>query len=134
LSDGRWFLRVQGEARLVVEEWLPDDPYPRAWVSEPVPATDLDAGDSLLSVIEQRVRRIRGLLSEHGGEPALSADTPFDRGDPETASWQLCAAAPVSAYDAQRLLAADPTSRRLALLGELMDDLELDLQRLHASE
>jgi Lon protease-like protein len=134
LSDGRWLLRVQGETRLVVDEWLPDDPYPRALVTEPTPVTDLDAGESLLSVTEQRVRRIRALLSEHGGPPALSADTPFDHEDPEANSWQLCAAAPVSAYDAQRLLAADPTRRRLDLLGELMDDLELDLQRLHASE
>jgi Lon protease-like protein len=134
LSDGRWLLRLRGEGRLVVEEWLPDDPYPRAFVTEFAPVSDLDAGEALLSVTEQRVRRIRALLSEHGGAPALPADTPFDRGDPEAISWQLCAAAPVTAYDAQRLLAADPTSRRLSLLGELMDDLELDLHRMHASE
>jgi hypothetical protein len=46
------------------------------------------------------------------------------------AAWQLCSVAPVNAYDAQRLLAADGAGERLALLVELMDDLELDLRRM----
>jgi hypothetical protein len=50
------------------------------------------------------------------------------------ASWQLCAAAPVHAYDAQRLLVAEGTAARLALLAELMEELELDVQRMFSSE
>ena len=46
------------------------------------------------------------------------------------ASWQLCAAAPVSVYDAERLLATGDTTGRLRLLVELMDEFELDLQRM----
>jgi len=134
LSDGRSMLRVRGEVRIVVDEWLPDDPYPRALVTELDSVTDVDTSESLLSATEQRVRRVRALLSEHGGAPALSPETPFDQDDPDARSWQLCAAAPVSAYDAQRLLAAERTSERLSLLGELMDEVALDLQRLHASE
>ena len=144
LPDGRWVLRVQGEARIAVEDWLPDDPYPRALVTE-WPARDADAdadadgvsdaaSETLASVLtgtEQRLRRARALLAEHGGAPALPPDEVFDPGDPETATWRLCASAPVTAYDAQRLLVAPGTAARLDLLSRLMDDLELDLQRLH---
>ncbi len=81
------------------------------------------------------MRRVRALLSEQGGAPALSPDTKLDGGgNAERASWNLCSAAPVDAYDAQRLLAAASTSERLGHLTELMVDLERDLQRLLASE
>jgi Lon protease-like protein len=142
LTDGRWMLRVQGEMRIAVEEWLTDDPYPRALVTEwPAP---LDEGPqnsagattaaALVAATDPRVRRARAVYAEHGGGPALPPDTIFDAEDPEVAVWQLCAAAPVSAYDAQRLLAAEGTVTRLRLLGELMDELELDLQRMHSPE
>ncbi len=94
----------------------------------PIPAAALE-------VATQRVRRARALLAEHGGAPALAAEAPLDGGgDAKGGSWQLCAAAPVDAYDAQRLLAAADTSARLGLLIELMEELELDLRRMLASE
>src|SRR3546814_2588594 len=34
LPDGRWALVAVGERRIVVERWLPDDPYPRADVRD----------------------------------------------------------------------------------------------------
>src|SRR5271167_2219952 len=34
LPDGRWVLEITGEALIAVDEWLPDDPYPVALVSE----------------------------------------------------------------------------------------------------
>ncbi len=34
LPDGRWVLEVVGEVPVVIEEWLPDDPYPVALVSD----------------------------------------------------------------------------------------------------
>ena len=37
LADGRWVLEVEGEARIAVTEWLPDDPYPVALVAEHEP-------------------------------------------------------------------------------------------------
>jgi uncharacterized protein len=156
LEDGRWILRVQGEVRITVEEWLPDDPYPQArvteWPSRPEDGHGIaTATSTLLATTEQRVRRARAILAEHGGAPALPPDETFDpqvpdRGpgpgpgtgpDPgpdalDSAAWRLCAAAPITAYDAQRLLVAEDTAARLGLLGRLMDELELDLQRLHS--
>jgi hypothetical protein len=138
LPDGRWVLEVRGEAVVVIEEWLPDDPYPQALVREPEPvpvfADEMDPGP-LLDDAALRVRRARALLAEHGGGPALEPGLALDGGgDAEVAAWQLCGVAPVSAYDAQRLLAADGAAERLAILVELMDDLELDLRRMLTGE
>jgi Lon protease-like protein len=144
LDDGRFMLRVQGEVRIAIEEWLPDDPYPQALVTEwpewpewPEPTLseprESNPAAARVATTEQRVRRARALLAEHGGAPALPPETVFHQGDPEAAAWQLCAAAPVTTYDAQRLLTAEGTAARLGLLGELMEELELDLQRLHSS-
>jgi uncharacterized protein len=134
LPDGRWLIEVQGEARIRVVEWLPDDPYPQALAEEASPETDTVPG-SLLEEATTRVRRVRGLLSEQGGARPLPPGTKLDGGgNAERASWNLCAAAPVDAYDAQRLLTAESTSERLGRLVDLMRDLEHDLHRLLASE
>ena len=114
---------------------LPDDPYPVALVIEPTPVPGLEDPDPVLGQAIGRVRRARALLAEHGGAPALPPDLALDGGgDAEAAAWLLCAAAPVNAYDAQRLLAADGAEERLRLLVELMEDLELDLHRMLTSE
>jgi uncharacterized protein len=138
LADGRWVLEVEGEARIEVTEWLPDDPYPVALVAEPEPepravSSAEDPGAALATAV-QRVRRARAVLAEHGGGPPLPPDLAFDGGDTEVASWQLCAVAPVNAYDAQRLLAAGDVAPRLRLLVELMEELELDLHRMLTAE
>jgi uncharacterized protein len=135
LADGRWLLDVRGEAVVEVEDWLPDDPYPVALVTEHDPAPSAGDPAPLLDAVTRRVRRARALLAEHGGAPPLPPGLALDgRGDTELATWQLCAAAPLSAYDAQRLLAAVGASERLGLLGSLMEDLELDLERMLAGE
>jgi hypothetical protein len=83
----------------------------------------------------QRVRRARALLAEQGGAPPLSPDLALDGGgDADVASWQLCAAAPLNPYDAQRLLVAEGAPERLRLLSELMEDLDLDLHRMLRTE
>jgi uncharacterized protein len=135
LADGRWVLEVRGESLIQVEEWLPDDPYPVALVREvsPVPGQG-DAGP-LVVPAAQRVRRARALLAEQGGAPPLSPELALDGGgDAEAAAWLLCAAAPLSAYDAYRLLTTDGAAERLRLLAELMEELELDLQRMLTAE
>ncbi len=152
LPDGRWLLQVLGESVIEVEEWLPDDPYPVALVRDHGPEgvrrfsppssapplsgrADENEANALLATATQRVRRARALLAEYGGSQPLPPDLALDGdGDPHAASWELCAAAPVSAYDAQRLLGADGTVARARLLVELMEDVELDLHRMLASE
>jgi uncharacterized protein len=134
LPDGRWVLEIEGEALIAVEEWLPDDPYPIALVHDATPALSPGDAGPLVGAAGQRVRRARALLAEQGGAPPIAPDLALDGGgDVDRAAWQLCSEAPLSAYDAQRLLAAEGAPERLRLLAELMEELELDLQRmLHA--
>jgi Lon protease-like protein len=131
LSEGRWLMVVQGDICIRVEEWLPDDPYPLAMVTEWRPDVEIVA-DAVVQRAERSVRRTRGLLSEIGQTSALSSDTEFDP-DPDVASWQLCAEAPLNAYDAQRVLSASGTAERLEMLISLTEELEQDLHRMLAS-
>jgi Lon protease-like protein len=131
LSDGRWLLLVRGDVRIRVGEWLDDDPYPLAMVEEWSPRVEA-IGSDLLQRVEQSVRRTRGLLSESGASAALPAETQFDE-DAEVASWQLCAEAPLTMFDAQRVLSAPGTAARLALLLEFTEAMEQDLHRMLAS-
>jgi Lon protease-like protein len=135
LPDGRWVLEIEGEALIEVEEWLPDDPYPVALVHAVTPERRAEDAAPLLGAAAQRVRRARALLAEQGGAPPLPAELALDGGgDVDLAAWQLCALAPLSAYDAQRLLAADAAPQRLRLLAALMEELELDLHRMLGAE
>jgi Lon protease-like protein len=128
MPDGRSFLLVQGEARIRIQQWLDDDPYPLAQVEEwSTPEEAVEA--SLVHQAKQIVRRTRGLLAESGATPALSANVQFDP-DPEKASWQLCAEAPINSFDAQQLLSCQGVSERLERLIELTEAVERDLHRL----
>jgi Lon protease-like protein len=133
--DGRWLLVVEGECLIEVEQWLPEDPYPAALVAEVRPLAGSRDPAPLVREAALRVRRTRALLAEQGGSPALPPGDLADEGeDAEAASWRVCARAPLSAYDAQRLLAADDAAERMSLLIELMDDLERDLHHMLAGE
>jgi len=132
LSDGRWLLMVRGDRRLQVMEWLAEDRYPLAMV-EVWPPTAGAAVPALVHRAEQCVRRTRGLLSESGRSPALSADVSFSD-DPDTAAWQLCAEAPLNAIDAQRLLIASECEERLELLIGFTEAVAHDLHRLMAGD
>ncbi len=135
LPDGRWVLEVEGEALIAVEEWLPDDPYPVAMVRDVTPVPSPGDAGPLVGAAGQRVRRARALLAEQGGAPPLAPELTLDGGgDADRAAWQLCAVAPLSAYDGQRLLAAEGAAERLRLLAGLMDELELDLHRMLRAE
>jgi Lon protease-like protein len=135
LPDGRWVLQIEGEALIEVEEWLPDAPYPVALVRAVTSVAAADDAAPLVAAAGQRVRRARALLAEQGGAPPLPAELALDGGgDVDRAAWQLCAVAPLSAYDAQRLLGADGAPERLRLLAELMEELELDLHRMLRAE
>jgi len=131
LENGRWLLLVTGDSRIRVETWLSDDPYPLALVEEWTP--DVEAVDpGRLHQAVQTVRRTRGLLSESGDAAALSADVVFDP-DPDIASWQLCAQAPLNMIDAQRVLTASGTAERIELIVEFTESLEQDLHRMFSS-
>ena len=113
-GDGRSTLIVRAMERLEVREWLEDAPYPRAMVRSMPQQPFTGAPDELVQALAE-VRRARALLSEASEVPAL-CHAGDDGWTPDSASWILCALAPISLYDAQQLLEVDDPSVRLAHL------------------
>ncbi|MDJ0350182.1 LON peptidase substrate-binding domain-containing protein [Cryobacterium sp. PH29-G1] len=103
--EGYLGLVVQGERRIEVTEWMPEDPYPLAAVRE---LPDLDWDDSLLprrEEAEQLVRRTLSLASEFADQE-WSPDVALSH-DPTAAAWQLAAIAPVGPLDQIVLLRSE---------------------------
>ena len=110
-------------------EWLSDAPYPLALV-EQAPTGSGDGEPAVVRALAV-VRRARALLCEAGRGAAIPADLRLDP-DPERACWQLCALAPLTPLDQQRLLETNGTAARLAELTALCEALGDDLSMLLA--
>lgn len=120
LPDGRWAVVTVGTRRIRVEEWLVDDPYPRALVADhpdPAPGT---AELSLLEPVTTAVRQALAKVAELG-ESATPATIELTD-DPVLRSHQIAALAPVSTLDKYALLAAPTVGVRLASLHDLLAD------------
>ncbi len=136
LEDGRMMVVAEGTHRLRVEQWLYDDPYPRAVVDElsedPTDGAGTTGGEAdPTPSAEAAVRRLCSLLSELGEVPALPHDLDLGVGD-EATGWQLCGLAPLNLIDRQRLLVCADTGSRMALLGELCTAMSDDVVALLA--
>jgi Lon protease-like protein len=120
LEDGRWLVISVGVRRIRVERWLDDRPYPRALVTElpDEPADDVTIPRGMVP----RLRRVLAMHTElgHEGVPAT-----FEvEADPNVASWQTAVVAPLTPFDAQRVLVAPTCEARLTLLDDLLEGLE----------
>jgi uncharacterized protein len=123
LDGGRYAVVAVGTRRIRVEQWLVDDPYPRAEVSE-WPDDDLaDEGlDADYRHVAAKVKRVSALAIELGD---LAGDPSTDLSDdPLVGSYQLAVLAPLSAADQYDLLCAPNPAARLGLLDERLDDVE----------
>lgn len=116
-ADGRWGLVVVGTRRIRIEEWLDDDPYPRArvvdWPDEgaDVPPEQRDEAVGLL-------RRALALAAELGEARAPATIDLAE--DPVDASFQITAVAPLGPADRQALLATPDVASRLERAGGLL--------------
>ena len=125
LPDGELAVVAVGVERIRVLEWLPDDPYPIARV-ERLGEVVSPAAAARIDQIDQQLRLVLALVSEAGidvGPLEYELST-----QPEVAAHQLCALAPVGAYDAQRLLGAQSVDERLELLSAILNE-EIDFLR-----
>jgi uncharacterized protein len=120
LPDGRWVLNAVGTRRVVVGEWLPDDPYPLAMVAEVEEATWSPADDGPRDDAERLVRRALALAADLG-LPAVSATVQL-ADDPGVAAWQLAAIAHLGQLDRQRLLETPDHGSRLRTLSALTEE------------
>ncbi len=128
LPDGRWAVVTVGTRRIAVDAWLPDDPYPRAEVSDhPDPAPD----PAQLEVLPEVTRLLRGALGKLAelGDSSTPATVELSD-DPVLASHQLSALAPIPTIDQYALLAAPTVGLRLASLHDQLIDVHevLDLR------
>jgi Lon protease-like protein len=101
-AEGFIALIAHGTRRFRVVEWLPDDPYPRALVTE---IDELDWDESLEPTrdrVELAVRRSLAIGAEFG-EVQYSATVELED-DPVDAAWQLAAIAPLNEMDQMQLL------------------------------
>jgi Lon protease-like protein len=129
LPDGRWVLASAGVGRITVDEWLPDEPYPRAvvspWPDRP-PEGDLASAYAEATALLRRALAMRAELGEGTVPPTVELTD-----DPGEGSFHVAALAPLGPLDQQRLLRALGPEQRLALLAELLgDEVEVLTQRL----
>jgi len=129
LPDGRWILGTAGVRRIRIVEWLPDDPYPRAKVEDWPDETGGDESDltQRLRAVESLLRRVLALASEVG--LAVPPATVTLAAEPDLASYQLSALAPIGPLDRLRLLEATGVVARLDTLVTLLEEQQTLLAR-----
>lgn len=125
LDAGRFALVSVGTRRIRVNEWLPDDPYPRADV-EDWPDGEADVSTERLESTAAHARQCAGLAVEMGDrsnvpEGELTGDASAD-------SFLLAAISPFGPVDQYAALCAPDPLARLDLLDRLLDDVEAGLR------
>ncbi len=123
-EDGRWAILAQGLGRIEIHRWLDETRYPTAIVS--TPAVDESADVDMYHTLALALRHCLAMAAELGDEAApASLDLPDD---PVKGLDAIAAAAPLTAYDAQKLLATTSWSTcstdLRAMLNELSDTFE----------
>lgn len=116
-GDGFVAVLAQGARRVEIEEWLDDDPFPRAVVRELEPLTWSSDLAPLFERAERAVRRALAMASEFSDQQ-WAADVAISD-DPFEAAWQLAAISPLSELDQITLLRSTSFAQLLELTIEL---------------
>ena len=120
-ADGRWAMVVEGTRRVSVDEWLADDPYPRAtvtdWPDEP--------GGDLIDAAREVIAAFEALaVVAHRLDPRLDLrGLDFSDEDPSLIIWQLVGNAGLGALDTLTLLRCPGVGERAVLAAELIGEL-----------
>ena len=118
-AEGFIAVVAQGDRRVEVEEWLDDQPFPRAVVRE---LPELQWNESLRPLrerAEHEVRRALALASEFADMPWAASVEISD--DPVEAAWQLAAISPLGPLDQIDLVRCTTMEQLLISLIELTD-------------
>jgi len=116
-ADDYLALVAQGDRRVEVVEWLPDEPFPSAEVRE---LDELEWDDDLQPLrdrAEHEVRRALALASEFADMPWAASVEISD--DPVEAAWQLAAISPLGPLDQVTLLRSTSMEQLLLLVVKL---------------
>lgn len=126
-DDGRIAVTAVGSHRIRVEEWLSDDPYPQAIVSDHPQDEPPETLGEVVDIAWRSWRRLAALASELGADVgAVELELPELA---EDALWALCAVAPLEQIDRQRLLELDDPAVRA---GDLRIELDERAEMLEA--
>lgn len=117
-ADGRLMVEAVGVERFRVTRWLDDDPYPRADV-EPWTLLMSQSAEHALGTARERFGVLLSLVSELGADVG-SIEVPDGGMD---ALYGMAIAAPVSAHDRYRILAASGAEEAAAVLIDSLDGL-----------
>ena len=120
LPDGRWVLVTIGTRRIRVLDWLAEEPYPRADMSEIAEAPAGPGAGAARDEVERLLRRVLALAAEAGDDAAPA--TAELEADPSIATWQAAALAPIGPVDAQRVLETESLEDCLGMLRVLLED------------
>lgn len=117
--EGYLGLVVQGERRIEVTEWMPEDPHPLATVRD---LPDLEWDDALLPRFEQAEQLVRRTLSRASefADQEWSPDVELST-EPNMAVWQLAAIAPVGPLDQITLLRSETMAALIDSIIELTE-------------
>ncbi|HSB85954.1 MAG TPA: LON peptidase substrate-binding domain-containing protein [Ilumatobacteraceae bacterium] len=125
LGDGRFAVLAVGARRIRVNEWLADDPYPRAdvddWPDEDMPDHSI-VPTGLLEAASARAKRCAALaveLGDRSGVPEIELT-----GDPSVDTYLLGLVSPFGAADLYAVLCAPGAAARLELIDRLLGDVE----------
>jgi hypothetical protein len=120
LDDGRFALAVVGVARIRVERWLPEEPFPQADVVE-VPEVDGEGDGSALRA--SAIDALGGVLALAAQLPGGSEiPVPEIAADATQAAYEIGARSALGPLDAQRVLELPDTASRLSALRAHLDE------------
>ncbi|MFM8303941.1 MAG: LON peptidase substrate-binding domain-containing protein [Actinomycetota bacterium] len=130
MPDGRWGVVAVGAERIVVHEWLAEDPYPRAIVTIRPDLAPPRAATPAVDAARAALVRVHALRAELG-LPAYTGDVllPDDVG---RASYEAAILAPIGPLDAYALLVVDDPVERLERLVDLLSG-EIELLEFRRS-
>ena len=119
-EDGTLALVALGRTRFRVIEWQESDPYPLAIVED---LEDEPLSEDGMRSLESAADRLPGLLAIAAElNPELEPDAPELSEDPVQAIYQLAQLAGLQAFDLQKVLAAETTDLRAALVEKMMGE------------
>jgi hypothetical protein len=104
-----------------VDQWLPDDPYPKAMLRDLDGSPVTEEHRELMTEAERLVRKSLAYKAELSERTAVPATFELAE-DADIAAWQLAAYAPLGQVDQLRLLGEDDPAGRLRLLVEFAAD------------
>lgn len=135
--DGQLSVLAIGSHRVRVQQWLEDDPFPRALVRDWADDEEPGSGDDgavveVLTRVERNVVELARLAVELGLIAAF--EPPALDPDPSVRAHQLAILSPLGPLDRQRLLECPGLTARALLLEELVEDQRVLLEAQRGTE